>query len=344
MEELAPRQREILRAIVLEHIDTGEPVGSSSIARREVAVSSATVRAVMADLEELGLLEKPHTSAGRVPTELGYRYYVDALVKLRQPSRPERDLIEQRLPQAGAVDGLLRESSRLLSSLSHYAAVVTSPQAARAAWERIEFVRLNENRVLAVLINPAGMVHNRLLTLDFPMSAGELADAAAWLNELAREGPAETLRERLLAQMRRDRCEYDALVAKAATLGCRIFDDACGKEVLIDGQRSFFEAPEFCDLRRLRELFVALEEKSKLLEVLDRTLGADEVQIFIGADTEFSASTGAAVVAARYATETGVVGSIGVIGPTRMDYGRAIALVDYTARAVSRLLQEDGRS
>ncbi len=343
VEELDTRQRDIFRAIVVEHIATGEPVGSSSIARRDIAVSSATVRGVMADLEELGLLEKPHTSAGRVPTERGYRYYVDTLVQIRQVSRPERELIESRLPQAAPTDEILRETSRLLSTLSHYAAVVTTPGLGKVPLRRIEFVRLHDDRVLAILLSAAGLVRNRLLTVDFPISPEELAHAESYLNELLVDLPLEAVRERVAAELAHVRSEYDALVKKALAIGLHVID-AAGREgigVLIDGQDSFFEAPEFADLKRMRELFVALEEKSKLLSVLDRTVQGREVKIFIGAETEFSASTGASVVAAPYVTESGVVGSIGIIGPTRMNYGRAIALVDYTARVVSRLLESN---
>jgi len=193
--------------------------------------------------------------------------------------------------------------------------------------------------VLAVLFNASGLVRNRLLTLDLAISPEELAAAAATLNELLRDGPMETARERLLVQLQRDRSEYDALAARTLELGTLVFADGADGEVLIDGQESFFEAPEFADLKRMRELFVALEQKTTLLAVLDRALSAEEVQIFIGSETEFSATTGASVVAARYATEDGVVGTIGVIGPTRMNYSRAIGLVDFTARTLSRLLQ-----
>jgi heat-inducible transcriptional repressor len=274
MEELGARHREILKAIIQEHIASGEPVGSSAIAGREVAVSPATVRAVMADLEELGFLEKPHTSAGRIPTQQGYRYYVDALIQLRPPTRAERELIDSRLPQGGAAEELLREGSKLLSSLSRQAAVVTTPAVGAIHWERIELVRLKENRVLAVLLSTSGLVRNRLLTLDFPMTASELADAACRLTEMLREGPLETVRERILEQLQQARSEYDALASKTLRLGQRVFEGAQENGVLIEGQERFFEAPEFADAHRMRELFRALEERTKLLAVLDRTLSA----------------------------------------------------------------------
>lgn len=338
MEDLDGRQRDILRLIVQEHISTGEPVGSSTLAGRELAVSPATVRGVMADLEELGFLEKPHTSAGRIPTDQGYRYYVDTLVQLRPPSRPERELIERSLPQAGQAEELLRETTRLLSALSHHAAVVTLPEPAQVPLERLELVALKDDRVLAILVARSGLVRN-LLLVDFPISPEELVHAAGLLNEMAQGQPLEQLRERLLAEMAGTKSELSALEQRALELGLRVVDLARGgSEVHIQGRESFFEAKEFADLKRMRELFSALEEKSKLLEVLDRTLAGRELKIFLGADTEFSARTGASVVAAPYQTESGIVGSIGIIGPTRMNYSRAIALVDYTARVLSKLL------
>lgn len=339
MEDLDARQREILRLIVQQHINTGEPVGSSTIARRDLPVSPATVRSVMADLEELGYLEKPHTSAGRIPTDRGYRYYVDTLVQIRPPSKPERELIDRSVPPGGDADGVLRETTRLLSSLSHHAAVVTLPSLAHLPLERLEFVPLKDARVLAILVARTGTVRNVLL-LECHIGAEELARAASYLNELVKDAPLEVVRERLVAEMAHERNEYESLARTALALGKRVVDaaGAGGMEVHIQGRESFFEAPEFADVKRVRELFTALEERSKLLEILDLTLAGRELRIFLGADTEFSARTGASVVAAPYTTESGIVGSLGIIGPTRMNYSRAIALVDYTTHVLSRLL------
>ena len=339
MEELDVRQRDILRLIVQEHISTGEPVGSTAIAGRDLPVSPATVRSVMADLEELGFLEKPHTSAGRVPTDRGYRYYVDTLVQVRSPSKPERDLIERSLPQSRDADEVLRETTRLLSSLSHHAAVVTLPGLEKVPLERLELVPLKDSRVLAILIARSGVVRN-LLLVDLPLGPAELEKVEGLLNELVRDASLDLVRERIASELSRERSEYETLEKKALELGQKVVDAAGGGsfEMHIQGRESFFEAPEFADVKRMRDLFAALEEKSKLLDVLDRTLDAKELKIFIGADTEFSARTGASVVAAPYASGTGVIGSVGIIGPTRMNYSRAIALVDYTARVVSQLL------
>lgn len=342
MEELASREREVLRAVIREYVSTGEPVGSAAISSG-MATSSATIRNVMADLEELGYLEKPHTSAGRVPTDRGYRYYVDCLIQLRKPSRSERELIEQRLPQAAAPEELLRESSRLLSNLSRHASVVSTPGLNQSPLRRIEFVRLREGRVLAVLVSESGLIQNRLLHVDFPVTAEELIRAGNYLSELLGHSTLESLREQLSAEYSRERSEYDELVRKALALGQQALDsgELAQGDVHIEGQGSLLEAPEFADIGRIRALFRALEEKTKLLAVLDRTLSAGEIKIFIGTETEFSASTGVSVIAAPYVTEAGVVGCVGVIGPTRMNYSRVIPLVDFTARTISRILESN---
>lgn len=341
MEELSSRHRDILRAIISEHVTSGDPVGSSSIAGRDVPASPATVRSVMADLEELGYLEKPHASAGRIPTDRGYRYYVDAFVQLRPPTRPERELIEKRLPQDAAANDLLRETSKLLSTLSHHAAVVLTPSFSQAALKRIEFIKLKEDRALAVLVLESGIVQNRLLPLDCPVEAEELVRAANFLNEQLAHTPIDAIRDRLLALLTQEKSEYDALLQQAVALGRKAFDEPpADAEVLIEGQGSFFDAKEFTDHSRMQALFRAFEEKSKLLALLDGTLSAREVQIYIGAETEFSARPGVSVVAAPYSGDAGVIGTIGVIGPTRMNYSRAVTLVDFTARLISRRLEQ----
>jgi len=315
-------------------------VGSSAIVGRDMPVSAATVRGVMADLEELGFLEKPHTSAGRIPTDQGYRYYVDTLVQVHPPSKPERELIERSLPQGVDATESLRETTRLLSNLTHHAAVVTLPSVAQVPLERLEFVPLKDDRVLAILVARNGMVRN-LLLVDFHVDPSELSRAAEFLSSLFQGSPLEVVRERLAAELMRERSEYESLEQRALALGKRVLEaaGAGAMEVHIQGRESFFEDPEFADLKRMRELFAALEEKSKLVEVLDRTLAGRELKIFIGADTEFSARTGASIVAAPYGAGSGVIGSVGIIGPTRMNYSHAIALVDYTAHVLSRLLQ-----
>jgi heat-inducible transcriptional repressor len=355
---LGERARRILASIVDDHIHGGEPVGSQAIARVPgVDCSSATVRAVMADLEAMGLLEKPHTSAGRIPTARGYRYYVDALLHLQPPLPAEKSFIETRANEArGEVDGLFAEASRTLHRLTRHAGVVATPRPQAERLRRIEFVQLREGRVLALLISRTGRVQNRLITLDRPYRESELVQAENYLNQLLSDLTLEEARAKLIAEMDAQRTALSQLEERALALGSKAMD-LDGRDVAVrpagpaaatggirasilhlEGQASLLEEPTLAhDLDKIRALFKALDEKEQLLSVLDKALVAQELVIFIGKesgiyDPELS------IVAAPYRREGEIVGALGVIGPTRMDYSRVIPLVEFTAHAVGLAL------
>ncbi len=338
--EMDKREREILRAIVQDYIQTGDPVASQPLlARHDLECSPATVRNVMADLEALGYLEKPHTSSGRVPTERGYRLYVDALLKVRPPSPADRERIEKVANEAPAVETLLESTAELLHSLSHHAGVVTTPRPISDPTRHIEFVRLRESRVLAVFVSQAGMVTNKLVQLDFPLEQGELEGAAGYLNEKLAVTPLGQLREVILADMRADETALHGLIAKALRLAEQTLTPLAAEgEVLVQGEESFLEAPEFADVTKARALLKAFAEKDRILRVLDKVISGAEVQIFIGAESEFASVPDVSVIAAPYGPGGRVLGTLAVIGPTRMNYGRVIPLVDLTAREISRAL------
>ena len=341
---LDDRARRILGAIVRDHIEGGEPVGSHVIARRaEVDCSSATVRAVMADLETLGYLEKPHTSAGRVPTSLGYRYYVDALLHVKKPLPQEREHIEQQVQDAkGQVDGLMAATSRMLHSLTRHAGVVASPRPESERLHRIELLPLREGRILAVLVARSGAVRNRLLTIPAgqPMpSASELEQGANYLNSLVGDLTLDEAQARLKAELLQDRRQLDELRTRALDLGSQAVRTGDGPSVHLEGQSSFLEDPALVqDVAKMRALFKALDEKSRLLEVLNRALAAEELTIFIGAESGI-AGPELSMVAAPYRIAGEIVGALGVIGPTRMDYARVVPLVEFTARTVGLALE-----
>ena len=343
-EELGERAREVLSAIVREYIQTGVPVGSSSLRRvSEFDVSTATLRNVMADLEALGYLEKPHTSAGRVPTDRGYRFYVDTLVRTREPAPRERALIEQQIGEGEAeLTGKLQEASRILHALSSHAGLVLAPRPSAVRVERIEFLRLRENRVLAILIGQNGEVQNRAVALDFPITPEELVRAGNYLPELLCEAPLEEVRGRIAAQLERDQALYDALMMKALKLGLAASAVSGGDQVLIEGTDTFFDAKGLADFERIRGLFKALEEKQQLLALLDRVQRSNELQIYIGGESAFSSVGDVAVIASPYGTADRMLGAVGVIGPTRMNYQRVIPLVNFTAQVLGRVL-EPGR-
>ncbi|HVI75033.1 MAG TPA: heat-inducible transcriptional repressor HrcA [Anaeromyxobacteraceae bacterium] len=337
---LSQRAREILRVLVQDYIQRGEPVASQPLlARHDLDCSPATVRNVMADLEALGFLAKPHASSGRIPTQAGYRLYVDTLLKVRPPPAAEREQIEKVTHDASAVDTLLESTARVLHSLTHHAGVVTTPRPVDDPIRQIEFVRLRESRVLVVFVSEAGLVTNKLMQLDARPEPGELERAANYLNEKLRGGPLATLRERILADMRADQSALQRVVSKALQLAEQSFGAAlAGGEVLVDGEESFLDAPEFADVQKARALLRAFAEKDRILRVLDKVLRAREVQIFIGAESELASVPDVSVVAAPYGRGDQVLGTLAVIGPTRMKYERVIPLVDLTAREISRAL------
>jgi heat-inducible transcriptional repressor len=348
--ELDRREREILRALVQDYIQTGDPVASQPLlARHELDCSPATIRSVMSDLEALGFLEKPHASSGRIPTEKGYRLYVDALLKVRPPSPQDRDRIEKLAHEASGVGARLEGTADLLHSLSHHAGVVTTPRPKADPVRHLEFVRLRENRVLAVFVSAAGIVTNKLVQLEFAMEPSELERAANYLNEklqAAQEGPEAAtvlaeLRERILGDMRADQSALANLLQKALALAEQTFSEGPAPErVLAHGEESFLDAPEFADVQKARALLRAFAEKDRILRVLDRVLSSQEVQIFIGAESEFASVPDVSVVAAPYGRGDAVLGALAVVGPTRMNYARVIPLVDLTAKQISRALAD----
>lgn len=342
-DELGEREKEVLRAIVREYIATGGPVGSQHLARKgEFDVSSATMRNVMADLEALGLLEKPHTSAGRVPTDRAYRFFVDSLVHLRTPRPRDRELIEQGLPHEAPLEETLQEASRLLHFLTRHAGLVVIPKASAAVFHRIEFVRLREDRVLAILVGQNGTVQNKAFTVDFAVESEELVRAANYLNELLKELPLDDVRNRILRELTEEKQTYDQLAAKALKLGAAATDLHSSERLHIEGTGSFLDEPEFAqDVQRMRSLFKALEEKNKLLQLLERVQRAREMQIFIGAESDFSSAGDVSLIASPYGKGEQVLGAVGVIGPTRMNYQRVIPLVDFTAQVLSKVVENE---
>jgi|APLak6261666879_1056058.scaffolds.fasta_scaffold03840_2 heat-inducible transcriptional repressor len=343
-EELDDRARDVLRAVVQEFITSGDPVGSQALTRRgEFEVSPATMRNVLSELEALGYLEKPHTSAGRVPTDQGYRFFVDSLLQLKSPSQADQQLIEAGLSSATGVEDRMQEAGKVLHHLSHHAGVVLIPRPSAGTLSRLEFVRLAEDRLLAILVGQGGQVQNKLVMLDAPVSNDELQRSANYLNELLKNAASiEDVRSRILQELETQRTQYDEVAARALKLGAAATDISSAERVVIEGTGSFLEAPEFADdVRRMRALFKALDDKHKLLSLLDRVQRAREMQIFIGAESEFGSQGDVTLIASPYGTDEQVLGTVGVIGPTRLDYQRVIPLVNFTARVLSRVLKTE---
>jgi heat-inducible transcriptional repressor len=353
MSELNHRARKILQAVVQEYLHTGDAVGSRTVTRRHgIDLSPATVRNVMADLEELGLLRQPHTSAGRVPTENGLRLFIDSLLKVRSLSTKEKDDIRLRygLPPGADLDDAMQRTSRLLSELSQQAAIVITPLPARQRLERVEFVRLRDRQLLAVLVTEGGQVDNKLLTAPPDLDLADIDRVNNYLNALIEKLEGRTLedvRGAVLEELGKEKNQADQLAARALRLGQEALAPQPGeggdRSVIVSGSANLVDAAggaagEPPELDKVRRLLSALEEKERIIGLLDRTLSADGIQVWLGAETPFASVADVSVVAAGYGPGDRPVGTIAVIGPTYMNYSKVIPLVDFTAELVSGLI------
>jgi len=337
---LNDRSREIFRNIVETFVETGEAVGSRTIARRlGSTLSPATIRNVMADLEEAGLLYAPHTSAGRVPTEAGLRLFVDGLLEIGSLSTEERASIDGRCAAAGrSVTAVMEEATSMLSGLSRCAGLVVAPKT-EAALKHIEFVQLGPGRALVVLVGENGMVENRVIDVPLGMPASSLVEASNYLAQRLVGRTLDEARRIIKEELEAHRAQLDALTRKVVEAGLATWSET-GGYLLVRGQGQLLaDVQQMADLERIRALFAMLETKDAMVRLLDASERATGVQIFIGAQNELFSVAGCSVIIAPYANqEQKLVGAIGVIGPTRMNYARIIPIVDYTAKVIGRLL------
>jgi heat-inducible transcriptional repressor len=351
---LDARGQSVLAAIIKEHLRTGEPVGSRTISERfagGVGWSSATIRNVMAELEELGLVEQPHTSAGRVPTDKGYRFYVDHLIGDARLSRADLSAIDRTLgiPADGAQPPRLMEKvSHALSELSENVGIVVSPPVSDSRLEHIEFLQLSDGRILVVLVFAPNVVQNKIIRLDERLTQEELEGAARYLNTEFSGKSLQAIRSEVLALMSEEKALYDRLLRNAVMLFERSVegDDAETGDVYIDGASNILAKPDFSDAERLRELFRTFEAKSRLVKILNECIAREpvfgDVHVVIGREHSAPQLQSCALITAPYRLGEGfVAGTVGVVGPMRLEYARTIAAVNYVARLVERMLREE---
>jgi heat-inducible transcriptional repressor len=336
--DIGTRAKKILHAVVSEYLATGEAVGSQTITRRYgLEVSAATVRTVMGDLEEVGLLRHAHTSGGRLPTERGLRYYVDTLLRVRSLTSGEKDEIRERIaPAGGDLPEVMQRTSRLLRELSHLTVVVQAPRPDSDVVEHLEFVQLREGQLLAVIAAASGQIQNKLVPVDFPVTPGDLERMNNYLNSLMSGLTLEQVRARLLEEVQSERAAHDNLEARALKLASAAVPADAPPEVLVEGQSNLLAGK--ADLERAKVLLRTLEEKDLLVRLLERTLGAPGICVFIGAEANLADLTDVSIVAAPYGADGRPLGTIGVIGPARMNYSRVIPLVDFTAEMIGEAL------
>jgi heat-inducible transcriptional repressor len=339
---LGERAQQLLRTLVESYIRDGQPVGSRTLSRDSgLNLSSATIRNVMADLEELGFVTSPHTSAGRIPTAKGYRFFVDTLLKVRPFDGPDADAIRRGFDRTDDPRALVATASQLLSNLTRMAGLVTLPTTQPVAITHIEFLPLSENRVLAILVFDDREVQNRILELPRAYPPEELRRAAAALNEQFRGRTLQQVRQTLVEHLKDTRERLNEVMLDAISVAQRLMPEDLpkpGMEYVMAGETNLMGFAELSSVDKLRRLFEAFNEKRDILTLLDLALRSEGVQIFIGQESGYQMFDDCSVITAPYGTDSGAVGVIGVIGPTRMAYERVIPIVDLTARLLGSAL------
>ena len=354
------RGQTILTAVINEHFVTGEPVASKTIADRFAnasGLSSATIRSVMGELEDLGLLEQPHTSAGRVPTDKGYRYYVDNLLGVLSISNDDLHRIGDEFGLSSsdlveAPDRLMERTSELLSALSNNVGIVVSPSLANDRLQHIEFVNLSDNRILVVLVSAPNIVHNRIIRLNISFTREELERTANYLNaEFVGKNLSE-IRNEIMKRMHDEKALFDSLLQTAVIICSQSIesDENASGEVFVNGTTNILTKRDFADLERLRELLATIGERSRLLEILNECVTQDHkvkggVQVVIGSENRTPSLQNCTLISAPYRIgDSSAVGTLSVLGPTRIEYARMISIVSYVARVLEKVMARDARN
>lgn len=342
-DQLTERSQNILEAIVEDYISTAEPVGSRAISRRHsFNLSPATVRNVMADLEDMGLLCSPHTSAGRIPTEKGFQYYIDTLLQVRDLSAKEKQTLRKSYRFQGMkMEDIMQEVGRVLSGLSKYTGLVMAPKFSSTVFRQIEFIRLSQGRLLVIYVSETGLVQNKVIKADSSLTHQQLEQISNYLNRELTGLSIQEVRTKLNQELQQERILYDQMKKQALSLSCAALQDEVEDRIYVSGASLMLEQPEFSTPQQMRRLIQALESKKLLIDLLDRSQSAQGVQIFIGSESSHIDLEGCSLITSNFSNKKGAIGSLGVIGPIRMDYSQVIPIVDFTAQLVSRVLERE---
>lgn len=341
-EAINERAQHLLKVLVHRYIRDGQPVGSRALTRDSgLDLSAASIRNVMADLEEAGYIQSPHTSAGRIPTDRGYRFFVDSLLKVRQEQGLDADGLRLRLDGGNDTESLVDSASNLLSGLTHLAGVVTLPKRDFGAIRHIEFLPLTERRILAILVLNDHEVQNRVIETDRPYDPAELQRVSNYLSAEFTGKSVVEVRRSLLEAMQADQQHMNSLMTSAIAVAKELFGESQSddEDFVMAGETNLMTFAELSSVEKLKELFDAFGRKRDILHLLDRCLSADGVQIFIGQESGYRAFDGVSLVTSTYQSDDQVLGVLGVIGPTRMAYDRVIPIVDVTARLLGHALK-----
>ncbi|MFW2387195.1 MAG: heat-inducible transcriptional repressor HrcA [Polyangiales bacterium] len=340
---LDERHRRILFAVVTEYIASGKAVGSRRIAKRYgIKLSPATIRNVLSDLEDAELLHQPHTSAGRVPTDAGFRCFVDAMATAGEISDAHRTALTRRLQDLEPGADAVRETGQLLSRLTGTATIIAKPAVVETRLDQLRFMRLSGGRTLAVLVTRAGAVENRVVVAELDVDDHTLERVNNYLGELVGGRTLQAVRDLLAIRLATEESQYQLLRKQAQRMVEATVEGQLERaRVVIEGQGTLFDRPEFGDAEKIRRYLSAFEEKQKLLELLEQTLLTDGVQVFIGSEAALDDVDDISVISSPYRRDGAAVGSFGIVGPTRMDYEKYVPLVGFAADVLSDVL--DGR-
>ena len=342
-EDLNDRNQCILKAVILSYIRTAYPVGSRNLTKIfDFGLSPASIRNIMADLEGLGYLIQPHPSAGRVPTEKGYRFYVDGLLSEADPETKNYDFGVQQYPfhRTDDIRVLLQETSRMLSFCSHYAGIVLTPKFANMLFQHLQFIKLRRHHILMVFVSTEGLVQTKVIETDEDFDEQELDRFSFFLNDRFKGLTLQEIRTRLLGQMWEDKQSYGHLLQMALEPISESLKEAQGEELYLEGATNILEQPEFSNVEKMKALFRTFEEKYNIMKLLDKCFNSEGVRVFIGSENSFLGTNDCSLVITNYKRGNKVLGALGIIGQTRMEYSRVIPLVDYTAKLLSQTLAE----
>jgi len=342
-DELDARAREVLREIVLQHVATGEPISSRTLAKcGHFSLSSASLRNVMADLEDLGYLQHPHTSAGRIPTDRGYRFFINNLMRSRALTTRERETIDDQVGHANEIDEVLHLASSLLSKLSDQVGIVFMPTLLQFTVRSVDFVLVGDNKIMAIIVGVNGVVVNKIIETRETFTRDELEKISRYLSIEFSGWTLDHIRRRLIRMTEEERTQRDQVLQKTIALGIEAVNDVTPveHELYVEGASSILTKPEFADANAMRKTFLALQEKERLIGILESCLTEDGMQILIGSESDYTQLHNFSLVAQRYGSHEVPLGIVGIIGPMRMEYARVTPLVDYLSRALSRKIEE----
>lgn len=337
--ELDPRAETLLKSLIQAYTKDGQPVGSKKLAEKSALdVSSATIRNIMAKLEEYGLVDSPHTSAGRVPTQAGYRFFVDSLLEVKQAGKNTTATVESVLAQGDSSSDIIQSASSMLSEMTQLTGLVTLNKGKQATISHIEFIKLSETRILVVLVLNKDEIHNKIIDLKRSFSVDELQQSAGIINTYFVGKDFETARKQVLAEMHHLKNEVNDMMMSVMDVMNNVCADQADEDLLTSGETNLMQFNELSDITKLKGLFDAFHQKEDLLHLLDSCNGADGVEIFIGSESGYSVLHDCSVISAPYSVDGTVLGVLGVIGPTRIAYDKVIPVVDVTAKLLSSAL------